>query len=331
MEYQFTSRELIEKRTESLNGNNDALLFLGTERGLAVLNEIIKKQSARIVAVCVQDTAGHGADAALRITDTARKAQAEVFNASEIPPSKYFDFIKAYNPAVALCVNWRKLFPTEAVHAPARGLIVAHDSLLPHLRGFAPLNHSIRNGEEKTGVTLFYANEATDAGDIIDQRETHIGTEEYVSTVRDRVTQLTAELVAHALPLIIDGKIEGMPQNQNATYGVRLTPEDGAINFQLPSRKIFNLIRATSDPYPGAFAHTDPERKNVLRVWKASMPHDAPRAAGNIPGRVLQMVPGRGVFVCTGEGAILLQQVQRGDDMRTSAENVLNRYSTTLY
>lgn len=327
----LSHEELVENRTVSLKGNKDVVLFLGTERGYAVLKEIVRQKVARVVAVCVQDSEGHGSDISSQIADDARVAGADIYTSSNLPPEKYSDFLSGYGPATALCINWRRLFPTEALTAAKRGLLVAHDSLLPHLRGFAPLNHAIRNGEDKTGVTLFYADGATDSGDVIGQKETDIGPVEYVSTVRDRVTALTVDLITDYLPRVLEGKADGTPQDHSkATYGVRLTPEDGAINFASSSKKIFNLIRATSEPYPGAFAHLDKQKTSPIRVWTASLPHDAPRVAGSIVGRVVKIVPEKGIFVCTGDGTLLLEEVQVGDK-RVSVDKILNRYSATLY
>jgi len=324
------SVNLAVRRTCTLNEDN-VVLFLGTERGLAVLQKLVREKIGTIVGVCVQDSEGHGAEATSEIHRIAEEIGAETYWERELKPDDYADFIRGRNAVTALCVNWRRLFSHEAVYASTRGLVVAHDSLLPHLRGFAPLNHAIRNGETETGITLFFANEQTDAGDVIAQGKTQLGPKEYVGEVRDRVTRLTVDLIAEALPKVLAGEIEGSPQDESkATYGVRLTPDDGHIDFSKGSRQIFDLIRATSHPYPGAYAHIKGSDKK-LRIWNASLPEDAPRVAGAIPGRVVQTIQGRGVFVCTGDGVILLETIQSEKGEIREADQVIKRYSTTLY
>ncbi|MBU0981310.1 hypothetical protein KKC94_01315 [Patescibacteria group bacterium] len=326
-----TKERILLDRTKDLEGRNELTLFLGTERGLDVLKGLIQENIGTLTAVCVQDTSGHGAEETEEIISRAKEIGAQVTLSSNLNPKNYADFLRDTNAVTALCVNWRRLFPNNAIYVPPRGIVVAHDSLLPHLRGFAPLNHSIRNDESETGVTLFFANERTDSGDIIGQKTTHIGPNEYVREIRDRVTQLTTELICKELPKVIEGKEIGTPQDETeATYGIRLTPEDGKIDFSRPRREILNLVRATSDPYPGAFAYIGPNKKQLI-IWTASIPEDAPVVAGSIPGRFIESSPGRGVFICAGDGSILLETIQLEEKERTSADKLIRRYTTTLY
>lgn len=317
----------LEHRTENLGSNERLVLFLGTERGLGVLRKLVKDKIGEIVAVCVQYSDGHGALASEEIAQTARDINADVYSSNEVRPREYTELIKKYDPNTALCINWRRLFPVEAVQAPHRGLLVAHDSLLPNLRGFAPLNHAIRAGETETGVTLFYANERADAGDIVGAKKTEIGPTEYVSEVRDRVTQLTVDLIAENLPLVLAGESPGTPQDESkATYGVMLTPPDGKIDFTREGQRILNLIRATSHPYPGAFADLDGKQ---LKIWSASIPENAPRLVNTIPGRVVAFESERGVYVTAGDGAIFLEDVEL-DGQRGTADQFIKSYSKTL-
>lgn len=319
--------ENFERRTNNLGDNERLVLFLGTERGLQVLQRIVHDKIGEVAAVCVQYDTGHGAQASEEIARVARDAGAAVYSSSDVKSSQYAELIKRYDANAALCINWRKLFPMDAVNAAHRGLTVAHDSLLPHLRGFAPLNHSLRLGENKTGVTLFYAAQQADSGDIIAAKETGIGRDEYVKEVRDRVTGLTVELVAEELPKILAGRCLGTPQDESkATFGVRLTPDDGRIDFSRTRREIFNLIRATSHPYPGAFTSLEGRE---MRVWTASLPEDTPVLATTIPGRVVKREENRGVFVSAGDGAILLENVEINGD-NASADAFIRKHSTTL-
>lgn len=319
--------ENTNRRTEDLGSNERVVLFLGTERGLKVIQRIVRDRIGEVAAVCVQYDSGHGAGDSEKIAQVAKDAGADVYSSRDIGPSQYAELIRRYEPNTALCVNWRRLFSIDAVNAAHRGLTVVHDSLLPHLRGFAPLNHSIRLGENRTGVTMFYANANTDSGDIIGSKETAIDQNEYVGEVRDRVTDLTVDLVAEELPRILAGERIGTPQNEaEATFGVRLTPNDGHIDFTKTRREIFNLIRATSHPYPGAFSNFDGRE---LRVWTASIPNDSPRLATIIPGRVVKKEKDRGVYISTGDGAILLENVEI-DGQEGTADQFIKNHSTTL-
>lgn len=324
--------KLVDRRTRSLGGREDMVLFLGTERGLEVLKGLIREKVGNILAVCVQDAGGHGAEAVEEIFALSRRVGVDTASSSSLEPGQYKEFLSRYSPSLALCVNWRRLFPGDSLYVPDRGLVVAHDSLLPHLRGFAPLNHAIRNGEKETGVTLFYAEEKVDSGDIIGQSGVAIGDDEFVKHVRDRVTKLTVDLVLDCLPKVLEGDVLGVPQDEEkATYGVRLTPEDGKVDFSKSVSDIFNLIRATSDPYPGAFVRFGKDGK-ICKIWKASVPSDSPKIAGGIPGRIIAFESGKGIFVCTGDNkVILLEEIETEEHGRKRADLVFKSHTTTFY
>src|SRR2546425_10357708 len=112
----------------------------------------------------------------------------------------------------------------------------------------------IINGEPKTGVSMFYATDEVDAGDIIDQREIPLGPEDDVATLEGRVSELVATMLVDNLPLLEAGTAPRRPQDQGAaTYCIWRTPEDGAIDWTQPTARIGALVRGLTRPYPGAF------------------------------------------------------------------------------
>ena len=227
-----------------------------------------------------------------------------------------------------LVVSWRYMIPARVYQKPQFGTFVFHDSLLPAYRGFAPTVWAIVNGEDHTGVTLFKIAQEVDAGDIVDQERVPIGPDDTISVVMDRVTDAYLSLLQRNLDSLLSGNVMCRKQDcSGATCTCKRLPEDNRINWTMPSTRIYNLIRAVGVPYPGAYSHL---AGNRIRVWAAERIPGYPTYVGRIPGRVIEVRPGIGSVVLTGDGVLLLTLVQldRGDPV--CAADVLRSIGQTL-
>ena len=227
-----------------------------------------------------------------------------------------------------LMVSWRYMVPRE-VYAGARlGSYVLHDSLLPRYRGFAPTLWAMINGEGETGVTLFAVAEEVDAGDIVEQRAITIGLDDTIAMVMDRVTGAYLAIVEDSFENLLAGTAERRPQDHSqATYTCKWTPADARIDWSQPARQIYDLIRATSQPYPGAYTCLDGQK---LRIWSAELPREPRHYVSRAPGRVLGPRPDGGAAVLTGKGVIILKTVQLGSQPIVPARRLLNSVEQTL-
>ncbi len=225
-------------------------------------------------------------------------------------------------------VNWRYLIPPRIYQRAQAGAFVFHDSLLPHYRGFSPTVWSMINGEDHTGVSLFEISDQVDFGDIVDQQRILIGPDEPIASVIERVTESYLGLLERNVELLIQGKAPRFPQDhRQATYTCKRIPEDNWIDWADSTQNIYNLIRAVSAPYPGA--HTRLSGK-VLRVWAAQKVSEPHVYVGRIPGRVIEIRPKEGSMVLTGDGMLLLTEVQLEGGVVQCASEVLNSTSQTL-
>jgi methionyl-tRNA formyltransferase len=228
---------------------------------------------------------------------------------------------------LAFAVSWRYLIPPEVFRRPRLGSYVLHDSLLPEYRGFAPTVWALVNGEDHTGATLFEMVEAVDAGDVIDQRRVHVGPDDAIAEVMDRVTDAYLGLLTDNLDALRAGRAPRRPQDAaQATYTCKRLPEDNRIDWRGPALRVHNLVRAVAAPYPGAFTTLGGER---LTVWTASRV-EGRRYVGGAPGRVAEVRPGVGALVLAGDGPVLVRQVQREGGPPVCAAEVLDRVSLTL-
>lgn len=226
-----------------------------------------------------------------------------------------------------LVVSWRYLIPSRVYQRPRQKTYVFHDSLLPAYRGFAPTVWAIINGESHTSVSLFEISELVDSGDIVDQQKVPIGPDDPIAVVMEHVTQAYLTLLERNLHPLLDGTAPRRAQDHTrATYTCKRLPEDNRIDWTASSEQVYNLIRAVSRPYSGAYTYLAGKR---LIVWSARR-IDSMQYVGIVPGRVAGVRPGEGALVLADDGPLLLTEVQVEGGEVVCASEVLNSINLTL-
>lgn len=300
------------------------VLLCATRRGYRVLEKLIAlAPDAKLTVFSFREEA-HEPPFVDDIRGLAESHGAQFFETRKV--SSKGEFWESTPVDLMLVVSWRYLIPAEIYRKPARGTFVFHDSPLPAYRGFAPTVWAIVNGEDHTGVTLFEIADAVDSGDIVAQQRVAIEADDTIAEVIERVTAAYLDVLAANLPALLDGSAPRAPQDQTqATFTCKRLPDDNQIDWTQPTATIYNLIRAVTTPYPGAFT-TLAGRK--LTIWRAR-PVER-RYVGSVPGRVVEIKPGEGCVVLTGDGALLVSEVQLEGEGRSEAPAVLNSLAQTL-
>ena len=164
---------------------------------------------------------------------------------------------------------------------------------------------AIVNGEDHTGVTLLEMREGIDEGAIADQRRIQIGEDETIAEVMERVSDAYVDLLHANLDKLCTGGVTVREQDVvRATYACKRLPEDNRIDWRAPSRRVLDLIRGVTRPYPGAWTTLDGEK---VVIWSAAADPSSRRYAGRVPGRVIALSP---PAVLTGDGAIVLHELE---------------------
>ncbi|WP_033790290.1 bifunctional UDP-4-amino-4-deoxy-L-arabinose formyltransferase/UDP-glucuronic acid oxidase ArnA [Pantoea septica] len=208
----------------------------------------------------------------------------------------WVDRIKAMQPDFIFSFYYRALLSDSILRTARVGAFNLHGSLLPKYRGRAPLNWVLVNGETETGVTLHHMVKRADAGDIVAQQRVAIDAQDNALTLHRKLVACASELLEGALPAMKRGEIAARPQNHSeATLVSRRTPDDGRINWGWPAQRVNNLVRAVTDPWPGAFAFAGTLK---FVVWKGRVHADTPPAK---PGTVLSVDP---FLIACGDGAL---------------------------
>jgi methionyl-tRNA formyltransferase len=279
--------------------------------GYRCLQELLQRGEAVSAVVTHQDDPGEHVWFA-SVADLAQAAGIPVLSPKTPNTPAFIRYIRTLQPDLILSFYYRRLLSRELLAIPRLGGINLHGSLLPKYRGRAPINWVLVNGETHTGVTLHYMTEQADAGDIIAQRAVDIAFEDTALTLFERVAQAALELFRETFPLIKAGIAPRIPQDPaQATYVGGRTADDGRLAWQRPALALYNLIRAVTTPYPGAFTFLHGKK---LYVWSARLIQDS-AGGGWLPGTILGSQPG-GCLVATGDGQLLLTQVQlEGEEM----------------
>ncbi len=233
------------------------------------------------------------------------------------------DAIRSAAPDLLFSFYYRSMLGKEILSIPRMGAMNLHGSLLPKYRGRAPVNWVLVKGETETGVTLHLMTEKPDAGDIVAQEAVPIDFGDTALTLFGKMEKAAEVLFSRVLPLIARGEI---PRRRNelekGSYFGGRKPEDGRIDWTRPAIEIYNLVRAVTRPYPGAFSYLGGGK--VLVWWAKPVPGEGipeiPPGGITAAGGSSIMAAGgclanvrteRRVLVGTGDGLLLLEEIER--------------------
>ena len=229
--------------------------------------------------------------------------------------------IGALKPSIIYSFSYRHLIPESVLELAPHGAFNLHPSLLPAYRGRAPVNWVLVNGEPEAGVTLHHMVARADAGDIVGQRAVAIDDRDNALTLYRKLVPLGVELIDELHPKIVAGNAPRRKMDiSKGSYFGRRKPEDGRIDWRWPARRIFNLVRAVTHPYPGAFCFVDGRK---LLVWEAKI--GAESGSLGAPGRVVRKMADGALEIAAGEGSVIVKVVQFEDGVEGVAREALSQ------
>lgn len=278
-------------------------ILAATRRGLAFitkLNSILPHANFTVISFKEDD---HEPPFFEEIENFSTKIGAKFLCARNVALEKYFSFWNSLGTLdLIFCVSWRYLIPPIIYERARLGAFIFHDSLLPKYRGFAPTVWSIINGESRTGATLMQISEGVDEGDIVDQEVVEILSNDTIAHVLVKVTSSYLTILERNIDSLLSGNFTSEPQDHSkATYTVKRTQVDYKIDWTKSAEVCYNLIRACTKPYPGAYTLLD---RKKCSIWKADL-SDSRRFEVYAPGRIVSKSE-EGISVLCGDGCILL-------------------------
>ena len=244
-----------------------------------------------------------------------------------LQPEKIRDILQDINvlePDLIITCAYGQILPLEMLQIPRLGCINVHASLLPKLRGGAPIHHAIMDGFRKTGVTIMYMDKGMDTGDIISQREIPISNDDTAETLHDKLSVLGRDLLLETLPSILNGTNSRTSQDEaEATYGFNITREDEHIDFSKTKRQIVNKVRGLNS-WPGAYCILDDK---ILKVWKC---REGERIYDLGTDGEITRIYDDGFGVKTSNGEVVFTEVQLEGKRKMAAKDFINGYHEKL-
>ncbi len=219
------------------------------------------------------------------------------------------------NPDVVVTAAFGQILSEKFLSIPKFGVLNVHASLLPKYRGSSPIQWSIINGDEESGITIMRTVKAVDAGDILLKKATPIGKKETAGELFDRLAVLGGEAIVEAIRLLDSGKATFTPQDESlATHCSMISKDDGNIDFSKTARQIDCFVRGMT-PWPSAYTHVFGKTLKVFDVEKVDFSGDI---SAFVYGQVVRANSKEGLFVKVADGVIRLCEIQLEGSKRMS-------------
>lgn len=224
-----------------------------------------------------------------------------VFDPDSLRDPVWIDRIRSFAPDYLFSFYYRHMLPREILDIPRIAPMNLHGSLLPAFRGRCPVNWVLVKGEKVTGVTLHIMEAKPDAGDIVAQRAVEITFEDTAHTLARKLASASSALMREIMPRLESATFERIPQAGVPSYYGGRKPEDGLIDWEASAEEIYNLVRAVTHPYPGAYTFLDGKK---LYIWKA-LPE-----GGTAEGPAGSVVSTQPLVVKAGRGLVSVASLQ---------------------
>jgi methionyl-tRNA formyltransferase len=240
----------------------------------------------------------------------------EVLQPERPRTEEFYHALRSLEPDIGVVVAYGHILREDVLRIPTHGMINVHASLLPKLRGAAPIQHALIEGFEESGVTIMQMDAGMDTGPILHQIETDIAQDETFGELHSNLAELGALALVEALTMIGLGRIEPRPQNEaGATYAPKIDRDTAHIVWTRSATQIARIVRAM-DPTPGAWTTLDGSTVKLFGPVRSSWPLPDAR-----PGQIL--ASDEGLTVATGEGSLRFLDIQPAGRRRMSASDWL--------
>ncbi len=228
---------------------------------------------------------------------------------------------------VALSVNWLTLFQPAMIDAFPYGILNAHAGDLPRYRGNACPNWAILCGEPHVGLCVHQIVPELDAGPVVLRTRFPLGPDTFIGDVYAFLDSELPRLLVQGMEGLADGRLVPTPQPDDPAQSLRCfprVPDDGLIDWRSPAEHVCRLIRASAEPFAGAFTFLDGE---CLRIWRARAER-LPYPCLGVPGQVIAVAENEITVLC-GDGVLVVSQVQL-HDARVAPARIVRSTRTRL-
>ncbi|MCM1568958.1 MAG: methionyl-tRNA formyltransferase [Roseburia sp.] len=296
------------------------IVFMGTPEFAVGALKALREAGHEITAVVTQPDKAKGRSGQLQFTPVKEYAAAfgiPVLQPVRIKTPEAVEELRRFAADVYIVAAFGQLLSQEILDIPRYGCLNIHASLLPKYRGASPIQHAIIKGERKSGVTIMQMDAGLDTGDILYKKETEITDTDNFETLHDRLMALGGEAIVEALPLIEQGKLTPIKQQEEAScYAPLLQKAMGKIDFTRDAFEIDRQIRGMT-PWPSAYAAY---RGKQLKLWQARPVKET--VDGLQPGSIMCVTKDT-IQVACGKNALCIDELQLEGKKRMKTHDFL--------
>ncbi len=290
------------------------IVFMGTPEFAVPVLDALTQTSHDIAGVFTRPDQPAGRGKKLQSSPVKVLAESRglpVFQPKTFRRPEAAEQLRACQPDLVIVAAYGLILPADVLAIPPLGSVNTHASLLPRHRGAAPIMAAILAGDPETGITLMQMDPGLDTGPILAQRAIPIAPDDTTGTLTPKLARLAADLLVETLPRILNGEIIPQPQDEaRATVFKTIRKEEGLIDWTRPAIELSRRVRAFN-PWPSAYTFWNGAQLKILRA------RAAPTRQNAEPGRVLRV--GEDVVVATGDGGLLLEEIQLAGKRAMSA------------
>lgn len=293
------------------------VIFMGTPEFCVPILESLY-ENYNVLAVVTQPDKEVGRKREIMFSPIKKKALE--LGLKVLQPNKIreeYEEIVNLNADLIVTCAYGQIVPEVILNNPKYGCINVHASLLPKLRGGAPIHKAIIYGYEKTGITIMYMDKGMDTGDMISKIEVIIEDNDTAETLHDKLQSVSVPLLLDTIPSIINGTNDRIKQNnEEATYAYNVSREEEHIDFNKTTIEIFNQVRGLNS-WPGAYATLDDLN---IKIWLCNK---CDNNSDSKPGTIINLDK-NGMEVKTSDGSILITELQVPGKKKMNIKDFIN-------
>ncbi len=301
-----------------MDKTNVRLVFMGTPEIAAYVFEGMIAAGYHFVGLIAQPDKPVGRKK--EIVPVPTKAVALKYGIPVFQPLKIrldYSFAQELKPDLILTMAYGQIVPQGLLDIPRFGCLNLHGSLLPKYRGAAPMQYALIQGEKVTGITLMEMIDKMDAGRMYSKREIALSDEDTMTTLIEKFKPLALDMILHDLPLYLEGKLPGIPQDEShVTFAPLIKADAEHLKPSLPASEFCGWVKALAE-HPGGYLELDGKK---IKIFKAKIVnHTVQAPVGTLVSATL-----KGLILQVGDGQVRLVTVQLEGKGRVDDKNFVN-------
>lgn len=302
------------------------ILFMGTPDFAVETLETLLQSEHEVIGVVTQPDKPKGRSGKMQFSPVKEKALEygiQVYQPQRVRDETFLFEVRRICPDVIVVVAFGQILSKELLEVPKYGCLNVHASLLPKLRGAAPIQWSVIQGDKESGVTIMQMDEGLDTGDMLLVEKYELAPKETGGSLFDKLAKLGGPMILKVLQAAEEGTLQPVPQkHEEHTYAGMLSKATGQMDFSKSAEELERLIRGLN-PWPSAYCFLDGK---MLKIWEADVLETAGRDTSDMENGAVVSVGKKDFTVKTGKGFLKILSLQLEGKKRMDTDAFLRGY-----